>query len=294
MRITLDLSEKDLKHFRLIMQQAQSACEQMTEKEIVAAAQRTLEAVNDGDVPDFIRDRIEQLQPLVGMLTDGDWGLPQGDRDRVLHALAYFSDPDDLIPDEIPGVGYLDDAIMVELVAAELAEELDSYNDFCRYREETSGDDHTATRSDWLKARRLRNCKTVVRDAGAAARSVCSEHHGAGRCPAGTRGARPSRGPAPGWWRRTAAAARAGPSRRGLSYLAAHGRGAGTCRYAGRHDWPGPHRWRPRGPCGTRPRARGDARAHLSRSGITRRKKCARTDAARASELHIASCQSQL
>jgi len=57
---------------------------------------------------------------------------------RILDAIAYFVDPDDLIPDRIPGIGYLDDAIMVELVARELMHELEAYEDFCEYREKRS------------------------------------------------------------------------------------------------------------------------------------------------------------
>jgi hypothetical protein len=52
-----------------------------------------------------------------------------------LHALAYFAEPDDLIPDHIPGLGYLDDAIMVELVVRELRHEIDAYQDFCMFRD---------------------------------------------------------------------------------------------------------------------------------------------------------------
>ena len=49
-------------------------------------------------------------------------------------ALAYFAEPEDLIPDRIPGLGFLDDAIMVELVVRELRPELDAYADFCKFR----------------------------------------------------------------------------------------------------------------------------------------------------------------
>ena len=51
----------------------------------------------------------------------------------MLNVLAYFVDPDDLIPDRIPGLGYLDDAIMVELVLQELHHELDAYDKFCEF-----------------------------------------------------------------------------------------------------------------------------------------------------------------
>jgi uncharacterized membrane protein YkvA (DUF1232 family) len=52
----------------------------------------------------------------------------------VLAALAYACDPEDIIPDEIPGIGLLDDAVMVELVFRELAHQLEAYEDFRRFR----------------------------------------------------------------------------------------------------------------------------------------------------------------
>ena len=78
----------------------------------------------------------------------------------LIDALAYFAEPEDLIPDRIPGLGYLDDAILVELVAQELRHDLEAYKDFCRFRiseEQRRGtDEHPPTREEWLKAKRQR------------------------------------------------------------------------------------------------------------------------------------------
>ncbi|MEZ4293271.1 MAG: hypothetical protein R3E53_23125 [Myxococcota bacterium] len=49
-----------------------------------------------------MRNRIAQLGKLTDMLEDADWRLEGEDRKRVLNALAYFADPDDLIPDRCP------------------------------------------------------------------------------------------------------------------------------------------------------------------------------------------------
>jgi uncharacterized membrane protein YkvA (DUF1232 family) len=60
-------------------------------------------------------------------------------------ALEYFVEENDLIPDSIPGLGLLDDDIMIELVVRELRHEIEAYEDFCRFRDERSrrdpGDD---------------------------------------------------------------------------------------------------------------------------------------------------------
>src|SRR5690606_41209369 len=49
-------------------------------------------------------------------------------------ALVYFCDPEDMIPDSVPGLGFLDDAIYVELILRELKAEIESYEEFCAFR----------------------------------------------------------------------------------------------------------------------------------------------------------------
>jgi hypothetical protein len=53
-------------------------------------------------------------------------------------------------------LGFLDDAIMIELVARELKHEMEAYQDFCDYRQRLSqsGDGSAASREGWLDARR--------------------------------------------------------------------------------------------------------------------------------------------
>lgn len=137
--VSFKLDDDDLKHFRLIMRATRQALGRRTPEEVVEAARSLLRDIGDATMPGFIRDRIDSLRLLIEMLTDLDWRLPHEEATRVLCALAYFTDPEDLIPDQIPGLGFLDDAIMVELVVRELQHELDAYREFREHRERGTG-----------------------------------------------------------------------------------------------------------------------------------------------------------
>lgn len=160
LRITIDLEEDDLRHFRLIMRQARNAAVRFQPEEIVSAAERLLTGINRESLPRFVRERVAKLDIMIRMLSDHEWRLPKKDTTRVLNALAYFTEPEDLIPDHVPGIGYLDDAIMIELVVRELRHEIDAYQDFCEFRAshppargiKTKTSD--LTRDNWLERRR--------------------------------------------------------------------------------------------------------------------------------------------
>ncbi len=156
MRISFELDDNDLKHFRLIMSEARKAASRMAPEDIVAAAEDLLKEVPRTKAPGFIVERLERLRLMIQMLSDIEWRLPHQDATRVLNALAYFAEPEDLIPDHIPGLGFLDDAIMIELVVRELKHEMEAYQDFCDYRERllASGDGSSASREGWLNTRR--------------------------------------------------------------------------------------------------------------------------------------------
>lgn len=139
------------------MQEARQAASRLPPEEIVAAAEGLLSDVGKSSAPGFIVDRLKNLEMMIKMLSDLEWRLPHQEATRVLNALAYFAEPEDLIPDHIPGLGFLDDAIMIELVIRELKHELDAYKDFCAYRErlrEEKGQSSTASREGWLDNRR--------------------------------------------------------------------------------------------------------------------------------------------
>lgn len=158
MEITFELSDEDLEHFKTVMVKARQNVGKLDEETIIDNARKLLFQVWNSDTSDFIRERMNRLETMIGMVVDKSWGLEDEDRERAVEALAYFSDPEDLIPDDIPGLGFLDDAIMIEMVTTELRHELQAYRDFCVFRAAEAGrrgeDAKNLDRADWLEDRR--------------------------------------------------------------------------------------------------------------------------------------------
>jgi uncharacterized membrane protein YkvA (DUF1232 family) len=133
-KISIELSERDLRHFRRELAKARKAVRIADDEEILSAASDLVASIRVSTLPDFVMERFGKLRKLLDMLADPDWRLGDRERGPVLAAMAYLCDPEDLIPDSIPGIGLLDDAVMIELVFQELRHEIEAYDDFVRFR----------------------------------------------------------------------------------------------------------------------------------------------------------------
>lgn len=160
MSITLnfELNDHDLAHFQAAAESSRKAAEGKSEQEIIDCAVGLLADAQKVRIPDFIKERLLRLDDMIAMVRDQGWALPDDDKQRVLSALMYFCDPNDVIPDHVEVLGFLDDAVMIELSVRELKHELDAYDDFCDYRAHEADrrgvDPSTLGRTDWLDGRR--------------------------------------------------------------------------------------------------------------------------------------------
>lgn len=155
LKLSFELSDRDLRYFRKSLKLSREAVRDAEEQEIIDAVAHVLEEIRSNEpLPDFVAERIPQLETLIQMLADDDWQLPDADRERLLAMFVYFSDPEDILPDDIPVIGYLDDVIIIELVTHELQHVREAYDDFCKFRGEYD-DEHGAEIDGAIRRDRL-------------------------------------------------------------------------------------------------------------------------------------------
>ncbi|HVF34445.1 MAG TPA: YkvA family protein [Candidatus Saccharimonadia bacterium] len=108
-----------------------------------------------------VQRRLEDAERLCAMAADAAWRLGESDSERIGMVMSYVLRQDDLIPDDVPVYGMLDDAVLIELAQRALRREVEDYVDFCRFREAEArarGVEQTAVaidRRDWLAWRRV-------------------------------------------------------------------------------------------------------------------------------------------
>jgi len=143
-RIEFELHEEDLDYFRERLKSAHEKYGSKSEDAIIDGAEALASWAHKENVPGFVVPRLRRLRQMIDMLRDSDWRLEGDDRRHVLNALTYFAEPNDMIPDDIPGIGLLDDVIMIDLAVRELQPELEAYEEFCENREELKEDPEDA------------------------------------------------------------------------------------------------------------------------------------------------------
>ena len=187
--LNFELNDRDLEHFQAAMEKAKKAAAGKSAQEVIDCAAKLLGDAQKVAIPDFIKERLLHLDDMIAMVRDDAWALSGEDRDRVLSALTYFCDPDDVIPDNVAVLGYLDDAIMIELSVRELRHELDAYDEFCDFRQNQAQrrglEPEKVGRADWLDSRREelvdRMHRRRDREAGAGIGYGSSSGYGSGK-----------------------------------------------------------------------------------------------------------------
>ena len=180
LKLVIELSDADLDYYRGIAEATWRRNAQRGEKELIDAARALLQQTRKAEAPECVRKRFDDLGTLIAMLEDAEWPLEPPARQRILAGISYFADPTEMISDQLPGLGFLDDALMAELLITELKHELEGYREFCEYRDKQEtlrGKDFHVSRKDWLGAKRRQMFLRIKR------RQLESRRHGSHEAP---------------------------------------------------------------------------------------------------------------
>jgi uncharacterized membrane protein YkvA (DUF1232 family) len=154
----IEITDDDMPVFVEALSRAELRAAGKSAQQVLAEATKTFNDSKTHKMPEFVRSRLATVEALIAMAGDVGWALGEDDRNRIISALTYFADPEDLIPDNVPVLGFLDDAIMIEVVQRVLQPELEAYGDFCSFRniesEHRGIDPATIGREEWLEERR--------------------------------------------------------------------------------------------------------------------------------------------
>mgnify|MGYP002629580896 CR=1 FL=1 len=159
--ITITLSDEDLQKFQDSVDKGKLAvADESSAAAIENKAAELIENARELELPQFISERLFKLQILLNMIKNSEWKLSDEEINSIRGALYYFVDPEDVIPDHIPGIGFLDDAMYAEIVIQELQIEIKMYQEFCQFRiteenrRRNRGLDPHVGREDWIADKR--------------------------------------------------------------------------------------------------------------------------------------------
>jgi uncharacterized membrane protein YkvA (DUF1232 family) len=164
LKIALDLSDDDLAYYGRVLDSLWKKNSKRPENELLDGARASLKRAQKAKAPEYVTARLADIGTLIDLLSDAEWPIEAADRRRILAAVGYFAVGKDMISDKIPGIGYLDDAIMAELVKRELKPDLEGYRDFCAHRaNEEARRGKKASREEWLAVKRTQIFERIRR-----------------------------------------------------------------------------------------------------------------------------------
>ena len=156
------LNSRDLEHFNRLLGRLGRRQAPLVADQVVTAA-RELDRGTDRGAPPCIVERLQRAETVAEMVADATWMAASSDEVAVPARLVagYLRGQEGLLPDWLPQVGRLDDAIVVDAAWPRLAVEVDGYLDFRRLRRIEAGlrgcaeTDFRFDRSDWQEDRRI-------------------------------------------------------------------------------------------------------------------------------------------
>jgi len=178
-----DIDPGALQHFNDLIAQIDLGRQPLQRDQVASAARELIDQPRNGLAPHCIRQRMRRAGALDMMMTDPEWEALAVAQVAAAIVVDYLRGSFNLIPNAVPVVGRLDDAVMVESAWPVTAEEVRNFLDFCRLRRieaELRGEHRLHfgfTRDQWVLARQaeaewIAHCQRVATSSYVPATSI--------------------------------------------------------------------------------------------------------------------------
>lgn len=130
---TIEFSQAELRRFNDLAHQLNGQMQPLSADQVAGVARRVLRTHAAGGESPFIRSRMRRAAEIQAMRGDPRWTILPELRERVDALIGYLQDSGGLLPDVLPVIGLLDDALLVDIAMDDLRPELDEYAEYLRY-----------------------------------------------------------------------------------------------------------------------------------------------------------------
>lgn len=128
--ISINIDQQVKEHFNKFIAEHGTDIET---KDIEEAKEKITSIHQDSNDP-YVSDQMASLELMIAMSEDSTWQLTDGNKKQINATIRYFVDDSDIIPDHIPGIGYVDDCIVIDNTMDVIEDDMLEYKDFCRTR----------------------------------------------------------------------------------------------------------------------------------------------------------------
>jgi uncharacterized membrane protein YkvA (DUF1232 family) len=158
----IDLDARGLDRFNTLLERVGGGNAPLDSDRIATAARQLLDGGEAGAgaaMPRCIRQQLRRGTALAWMVGDPGWTAANDAGEVAALVVGYLRGQDDLIPDSLPRIGRLDDAIVVKAAWSRLEDEVADYLDFNRVRRIEAALrglpalEFRFDRQDWIQAR---------------------------------------------------------------------------------------------------------------------------------------------
>ena len=153
---------RQAERFWLKQLSAYRACFQQTQGEHVKTLAEKIKTLQDQHFDGSVVDR---LNGLLRMRKSKAWELSAEQQELIDAMQAYLIEEDDVVPDSVPGIGLMDDAMVIAVVAKRLQRPLARFCEYEDFYQRYASHGHRLTVADWkrLKAQEVRSHNRIRR-----------------------------------------------------------------------------------------------------------------------------------